>query len=238
MEMKKDCNSIDRYTGTMNMFCFVFPECPEIKNKALQEELKIAKYYLEGYWTLVTRKLLENNTADDFDFTTNSIMNVVEKLPLLSGFSSKQESRRNVKDIYLLARDFLNITIDNLDPTEKCLKKTIGYLMNIGSQIGIANHNKHGYELNILSASIEHNAHSLQVKFKVSKAILDNLQKCGYESDMKKGRRVKFDYHVQSFEALLNLQSLQQPKVKAGLDRLFKTKDLSPIHNSRNYYNP
>ncbi|WP_190809541.1 hypothetical protein [Flagellimonas sp. S3867] len=238
MEIINKYKSIDDFTGSKGMFCFVFPECQEIKNETLQEELKTAKYYLEGYWTLIVRKLAEDQKAQDFEFSANAIMEVVERLPLLSNFSSKEFNRRNVKDTYLIARDFLNITIDDQDPKEKRLKKTMAYLMNIGSQIEIRDKINPGYALNILSASIVHNDHSLQAKFKVSKIILSNLQDKAIENYMYAGSCGNFDYHVQSFEALLNLQSLYQPKVKTGLDRLFKPKDLDPIRNSRNYFNP
>lgn len=231
--------SIDDFTGSKGMFCFVFPECQEIKNVTIQEELHTVKYYLEGYWTLMVRKLTRNQKNKEFVFSDEAFIEVVKRLPLLSNFRYNDINHSTLKDTYRIARDFLNITIDDYAPTKKRLKKTMAYLMDIGSQIEIMDTPPKSYVLNILSAGILHNDHSLQAKFKVSKITLDNLQDKEVENHMDdSGACKKLDYHVQSFEALLNLQSLYQPKVRTGLDKLFKLNDLDPIRNSRNYFNP
>ncbi|WP_375324088.1 hypothetical protein [Flagellimonas sp. GZD32] len=228
---------IDDFTRSKGMFCFVFPDCSEIKDPALQQELQSAKYYLEGYWILIVRKLTQNLKYQDFDFSNNAILEVIKRLPLLSNFNSKEVSGSKVDNTDAFVREFLTITIDDKDPLEERLKRTKAFLRTIATQIGNIDENQPSYTLNILSAGITFNDHALQAKLIISQITISKGED-GSSINLDREVCKNFDYQAQSFEALLNLQSLQQPDVKISLDRLFNSIDLLPLHNSKNYFNP
>ncbi|WP_375324089.1 hypothetical protein [Flagellimonas sp. GZD32] len=231
-----------QFTGSDGLFTMVFAGENLFDDPKIQKKVDDARYYLQGFVSLVTNKLMKGQTDASFNIPGTKVLEIAQHLPLLANFKSSQTSNHEETTTVEFSTKFLQIALGMAIDDPTVLKKTQDFLTSLGDQIKVSHDVKAtNYAVTMFSSAIEvigeGDANTVIAKFKITSTSL-NL------SDIKttiascfKYEKFKLDFEADTFVAVFDLDALNNPEVKSKIDKLVTGNLVSQVEDSENYFN-
>ena len=232
----------EQFTGSDGLFSMVFAGENLFDDPEIQKKVNDARYYLQGFVSLVTNKLMKGQTEPSFNIPGTKILEIAQHLPLLANFKSSQTSNHEETTTVAFSTKFLQIAVGMAIDDPTVLKKTQDFLTSLGDQIKISHDVKAtNYAVTMFSSIIEvvgeGAANTVIAKFKITSTSLNLKDVKATVASCFKYEKFKLDFEADTFVAAFDLDALNNPKVKAKIDKLVTGNLVAQVEDSENYFN-
>lgn len=237
--------SPEKFTGESGGFLFVFSDKKLSEDAAVIKKVDEAKYYLKGFMSLVTAKLFSDNKDNvqaAFKIPPSRVKEVATHLPLMTSFESSQLNNKKHTTTTEFSTKFveaaLNLSIGN---DLVAVKGVTDWLHTMGNQIKIsAKVTSTNYVITVFSGIIEVLAVGgvidVEPQLCVSGATLSITEIKASVAGCVKTQSFTLNYEGVKFRASLNMDAMQDSKVKEAVDSLVTDGTVKTIEDSKNYF--
>ncbi|MCL6272525.1 hypothetical protein M3P19_00810 [Muricauda sp. 2012CJ35-5] len=237
-----DTAGSENFTGSDGLFSMVFAGKNLFDDPKIQKKVDDARYYLQGFVSLVTNKLMKGQAEPSFNIPGTKILEIAQHLPLLAEFKSSQTSNHDETTTVAFSTKFLEIAVGMAIEDPTVLKKTQDFLTSLGDQIKVSHDVKAtNYAFTMFSSAIEvigeGDANTVIAKFKITSTSLNLKDVKTSIASCIKYEKFKLDFEADTFVAVFNLDALNNPAVKAKVDQLVTGNLVTQVEDSENYFN-
>lgn len=233
----------NKFTGSDGLFASVFAGKHLFTDPTHQHQVTQANYYLQGFTTLVTEKLLGTQEKPSFNIPAIQVLEVAKHLPLLGAFESGTVENNISTTTTSFSTKFLKLALDIAIDNPTILTDAEDFISSLGNEIKLSHAAKSSnYAVTMFSGNIEtkkvDGVDILVPQLKITSTTLAIKDVKVSLFDCINHQSFTLAYKAETFAAAIDIELLNNPQIKAEIDKLITNSVVNKVKQSGNYFSP